>query len=92
MFALGNNGSWLGDVPLGQRTGQPTGITAVTPWDGSPGTQELVVGKLDGTTDQVFQWVNGALTAVPIGSGVRPKPPRIRCITGGQAMRPADCG
>ena len=28
-----------------------------------------MVGKLDGTTDQVLQWVNGALTAVPIGPG-----------------------
>ena len=49
LFALGNSGNLLGDVPVGQRTGQPTGITAVTPWDGEPGNQELVVGKLGGT-------------------------------------------
>jgi hypothetical protein len=69
LWALGNSGNVLGDVPIGQRIGQPTGITAVTPWDGSPGTQELVIGKLDGTTDEVLQWVNGALTAAPIGPG-----------------------
>jgi hypothetical protein len=69
LWALGNDGNFLGDVPVGQRVGQPSGITAVTPWDGSPGTQELVLGKLDGTNDQVLQWVNGALTAAPIGPG-----------------------
>ena len=69
VFALGNNGNALGDLPVGQRTGQPTGLTVVTPPGGDPGTQELVVGKLGGTGDQVLQWVNGALTAAPIGPG-----------------------
>ena len=26
------------------------------PWDGEPGNQELVVGKLGGTADQVLKW------------------------------------
>jgi hypothetical protein len=69
VFALDNKGNALGDLPVGQRTGQPTGITVVTPPGGDPGTQELVVGKLGGTGDQVLQWVNGALTAVPVGPG-----------------------
>ncbi len=69
LFSLDNTGNVLGDLPLGQRTGQPTGLTVVTPWDGQPGDQELVVGKLGGTADQVLKWQNGALTAVPIGTG-----------------------
>ena len=58
--------------PPGSRAGQPTGLTVLTPppWAGDPGNQELVVGKLDGTTDQVLQYVNGkGLTPVAFGPG-----------------------
>ena len=57
--------------PPGLRA-KPTGLTVLTPppWAGDPGNQELVVGKLDGTTDQVLHYVTGTgLTPVAFGPG-----------------------
>lgn len=65
-----DTGALITDLqPASSRAGQPTGLTAVTPWDGDPGNQELVVGKLDGTTDQVLEDVGGTLTPVPFAPG-----------------------
>ena len=65
-----DSGVLIADLPGGLQTGQPTGLTPLTPWNGEPGNQELVVGKLGGTGDEVLQYsvVNGALQAIPIGS------------------------
>ena len=65
-----NSGALIADLPGGLQTGQPTGLTPLTPWNGEPGNQELVVGKLGGTGDEVLQYsvVTGALQAIPIGS------------------------
>jgi hypothetical protein len=65
-----DSGALIADLPGGLQTGQPTGLTPLTPWNGEPGNQELVVGKLGGTGDEVLQYsvVTGALTEVPIGS------------------------
>ena len=66
-----DSGVLIVDLPGGLQTGQPTGLTPLTPWNGDPGNQELVVGKLGGTGDEVLQYsvVTGALTEVPVGSG-----------------------
>lgn len=53
-------------------TGQAvSGLTALTPWDGSPDNQELVVQKWNGTQggDQVLKYLDGELKPVPIGTG-----------------------
>jgi hypothetical protein len=58
--------------PPGLRVGRPTGLSVLTPppWVGDSGNQELVVGKLDGTTDQVLQDVSGTgLVPVAFGPG-----------------------
>jgi len=64
-------GVLIADLPTAQRTGQPTGLTALTPWNGDSDNQELVVGKLGGTGDEVLEYSpgTGALEPQPIGSG-----------------------
>jgi hypothetical protein len=53
-------------------TGQAvSGLTALTPWNGSPDDQELVVQKWAGSQggDQVLRYTAGKLEPVPIGTG-----------------------
>jgi hypothetical protein len=52
-----------------QAGAMPSGITALTPWNGDAGNQELVVGSYDGTDDRVLQDVNGTGAQVPFGPG-----------------------
>jgi hypothetical protein len=63
-------GVLITDLPAAQRSGQPTGLTALTPLNGDSDNQELVVGKLDGTGDQVLEYSagTGALEPQPVGS------------------------
>ncbi len=49
--------------------GAISGLTALTPWDGHPDNQELVVAKWDGTNDQVLKYEDGNLKAIQVGTG-----------------------
>ena len=60
-----DTGKLIADLPVAERSGVPVGVTALTPWDGNSGDQELVVGMKDGTGDKVLSDVNNTLTAVP---------------------------
>ena len=64
-----DTGDLITDLPPGQRLGAAISVSPVTPWDGDPGNQDLVIGKLGDTGDQVLQDVDGTLTTVPFGSG-----------------------
>ena len=46
----------------------PLGVTALTPWGGDPGNQQLVVGSVGGAV-VVLQDVDGVLTGVPFAPG-----------------------
>jgi len=57
------------DDPAPQAGHEVSGLTALTPWDGSPDNQQLVIARQNGTGDQVIHYVNGALKAIPIVTG-----------------------
>ena len=48
---------------------QSSGLTPLTPWNGDADNQQIVLGTFGGTRDAVLQYVDGALTALPIGTG-----------------------
>lgn len=46
-----------------------SGLTPLTPWDGNSGNQQLVVGTFGGIQDMVLRYLDGTLTAIPLGAG-----------------------
>jgi hypothetical protein len=64
-----DNGSLITDLPDGQRTGLPLGVTAVPSLGDDPGNEDLVVGMNSGTGDKVLQDVGNTLVPVPFGVG-----------------------
>ena len=59
----------IADLPVSQRFGAVTGLTAVTPWNGDPADQDLVIGKRERTNDEVLRYTDGALGAIPVREG-----------------------
>jgi hypothetical protein len=57
------------DLPAGQRSGLPLELSALTPWNGDPGNQDLAVGMNGGTGVEMMQDVDGALERVPFAPG-----------------------
>ena len=64
-----DTGDLITDLPGGLRSGQPLELSALTPWDGGPGDQDLAVGMNGGTGVEVVQDVDGTLERVPFAPG-----------------------
>jgi hypothetical protein len=60
-----DTGDLITDLPGGLRSGLALELSALTPWDGGPGDQDLAVGMNGGTGVEVLKDVDGTLERVP---------------------------
>ena len=60
-----DTGDLITDLPGGLRSGLALELSALTPWDGGPGDQDLAVGMNGGTGVEVLKDEDGTLERVP---------------------------